>query len=264
VKLQQLNEATLKIDRLVDFFYDEVFTNFIKEIDKFKQGRNANFYVKDQKFTMRDIPQRFITDEIRMAYETIPVVFYVGVYLRGSFYSPQKHKVQMSFNSGVMDILDNAKRNGLSYEQMLGAIPKTQQPNFKSELSGVKVRGSIAHEVSHWMRDAIHGKQLSKMLTRADKDPRNRAKILHKGMGDDYLTDYEIDAIIHDIVDVRRRYSKDEWDDLTIEDLLDITPTVNITRAKLRGKQRELFMKLILKRMNRERLIGRNMKGLRH
>lgn len=263
MKLYNLFEATLNINTLIDYIYKEGFEEFVNEIQNYKLGRKARInkiHLKNMEFSSELLISKMHSPNIKNTLRNHPVTIRTGVFSRGSYYSPKENTIYISINEQAYDILIQNISTKKYREMIQSSVPLQMQKNFEQELNGIKIKATISHEISHWMRDALHGKQITKMVTRAHQNPNKSKRILNRGTGDDYLTDYEIDALIHGIKQTKRAYDDREWDTFTLDDLYDIDPAVNVLVKGFRGSQKRTFMRLLLTRMNREGLLGRNMK----
>jgi len=264
MKLESLFEATLNINTLIDYIYKEGFEEFINEIQNYKLGRKVRInkiHLKNMEFSSNMLISKMHSPNIKKVLMNNPITIRTGVYPRGSYYSPTENTIYISFNEQVYDILIQNISTKKYREMISSSVPIQMHKNFEQELNGIKIKATISHEISHWMRDALHGKQITKMVTRAYEAPVSKRKnIFSRGTGDDYLTDYEMDALIHGIKQTKRSYDDQEWDTFTLNDLYDIDPSINVLVRGFKGVQKRKFMRMLLTRMNREGLLGKRMK----
>ena len=78
-----------------------------------------------------------------------------------------------------------------------------------------------------------------------------------------HVSHIEIDALIHAIKEVKKTYSREEWNNLKFLDLFYAYETLRITAKfiyKISDKLYFIWMKDLSKRMSREGLIGKNMR----
>lgn len=262
MKLDQLFEATLNINTIIDYIYKEAFKTFIDEIDNYRKGRRLNMNrikLKTTEFTPKLILQKMHSPNIKNAMTDLPVTIKAGVFPRGSYYSTVEKTIYISFHQGVYDVLQ--QHAGVNkYRELSVDIPPQLRKNFEQELNGSKVKASIAHEISHWMRDAKHGKQITKMVDKAQESPSRASKTFTRGQSDIYLTDYEMDALVHGIKQIKRDYDQAEWDSFTLSDLFDKDPASMTNMNNFNKQQQKQYKKLLLKRLHRERLLGKKMR----
>ena len=265
MKFQELYEGTFNVNKLVDKLYDFGFKKYIQQIDNYIDGHMnrptpPHIHMSAMEFA-RFANDPFITESL----EKNPVEIYLTVSKGGSSYNPNQQKIVMSFNIGVHDLVKTAVDNNIPYALLIDQIPAKQQQNFKQELLGHTVRGSIAHELSHWLDDTHHGFHLSKMTAarrRAEAEYNWDAveKIIKKGREDVYLTFYEIDAQIHALKELKRGYTQEEWDRITFNGLMNLSPPTYSTYKRISPEDKKLFKKLLFKRMHREGILGKQMR----
>jgi len=125
-------------------------------------------------------------------------------------------------------------------------------------VSPMYIQQTITHELSHWMDDALHNKHYTKrdklwMKKNFDKqyDPLHMYK---KTKWEESKT--EIEALISEIELYRRTLTKDEWNIMTLDDLLINLKGMNSFSIIDNTNTR----KMILKRLHREKLLGKNMR----
>ena len=91
------------------------------------------------------------------------------------------------------------------------------------------------------------------------RDYKTSKKIKLRGKSDEFLTDYEINAQIHSIKQLKRS-NRDLWDLFSFKNMVDESPALITIRSNLNAQQYKEWKKLILKRMYREGLVGDSMK----
>jgi hypothetical protein len=105
-------------------------------------------------------------------------------------------------NPAVIQVLERDRGKAIDY------IPDHQKVFFRNEITETNIKGSIYHELSHWLNDTLHNKAVSKNM------PITQDKIDKLWSGDVNFSDFEIDAQVHAIKQVKRNYKKD-FDKLT-------------------------------------------------
>jgi len=105
------------------------------------------------------------------------------------------------------------------------------------------IKGKITHEITHWLDDVNHDLYLSKILSNS-----KRATNYIKKYGTRESSPAEIQAIVHEFNYLRNAWKF--WDDITFDDLIDIMGWDIDKNTR----------KAILKRMYREKLLGKKMK----
>ena len=120
-------------------------------------------------------------------------------------------------------------------------------------------------------KDVKYNNYLYKLIKRAYNIPSNRPnrvkkmiKILATGKSNTRVTTYEIDAQIHAIKQIKR-LNTDKWDDLELVDLFFKYPVLRNIAMELINIDYQIYVewvKDIVKRLQRENLLGDNMKSI--
>jgi len=240
---QYLTEKTFAIGADVDYIYKKFFKRFINNVSK---GEIKNFPVI--KFSSSELKSK----KAQKAHKENPVTIYTGVF-NTSAYIPFKSEIKLSLNGSVIDILK--KHNIKEIEQMLG---HDEFKRFMNELTPPTVKSTIYHELSHWISDTLYNKNITKRMGKAKE--KNDYSLMLK-FGETYFTDYELDAQVHAIKQLKRDYSK-EWESLTWGDIITKKSSFHVVGKALKKapkKAREDYRKRMIKRLNREKLLGKNM-----
>lgn len=254
-----LNEKTFNIDGDVDYLYNEFF-----EIIGTWQKKNEKH--KIQKFLRKNYSKvglfssgELISKESEMAHELNPVDIYLKYYNKeGSHYVPTKNIIQISIPTPAMELI-LAK----DVEELEDFFPTDKQKErFWNDFSEQKLKGTIYHELSHWLNDTLHNFNLTKIIKKAVKDPSRAGELMRFGASSVSLSNIELDAQIHAIKELKRKYAL-VWDDLSLFDLAILNSSFHsIFAAAVKAGEKEYkkYFKSLVKRLNRENLLGKNMK----
>ena len=263
-----LTEATFNTDEVVDFVFEYSFKNFFDELNEYIKGRripSAMPLLPTKTITPDILAQNVRNETIQNAIDTNPVTIMTGLFNDGSWYSPVKQEIHVSFSLNAYKILKDFIDLGLSFKTIFeaGIIHQKDRPRFMHDVSGELVKSTIAHEVSHWLDDTYHNRHIHKRLRRAMSIPfekREKAlKIVRSGKSDINMTPFEIDAQVHSIKQARRKFTQQEWDQLTLRDLFNLYPSFYTISKRLSFSERQEWRKLLISRLHREGLLGRNM-----
>ena len=170
-----------------------------------------------------------------------------------NYYNTNYHRIGMSFGGSALAYLDS---NDGSLDGCLRDIPNSQKEKFLSEFTEYRVKGSIHHELAHWLDDSLNNKHITKTLTKYKNTPVAELGDEFKYIDSHYL---EIQAQIHNIKQMYNTH-KAEWDELTFEDMLKLSPALTPVFKNFPEHVRIAWLKNIKKRMNREGLLGANMR----
>jgi hypothetical protein len=169
-----------------------------------------------------------------------------------NFYGTLTHSIGISFGASALTYLD--EHNG-SLDACLRDLPDNQKERFLTEFTDYRVKGSIHHELAHWLDDTFNNNHITKTLARNKNIPVAELGDEFKYIDSHYL---EIQAQIHNIKQMYNAH-KAQWDQLTFEDMLKLTPALPFIK-RLPEHLKIAWLKNIKKRMNREGLLGANMR----
>jgi len=134
---------------------------------------------------------------------------------------------------------------------------------FSKELNESNIKATIWHELSHWLNDTIHNRNITKLINVAANLKNSEVLLLNKPNIN--MTYFEIDALIHGIKGVKNIKSK-IWDKMDLEDLFVECTSLAFIYNTIYSKHGQdvvnVWQKLLVKRMVREGLLGKNMKKL--
>ena len=163
---------------------------------------------------------------------------------------PSKQIINLTMN-------DNALKHVMNYEGNIelakNELPESLQKMLKQEFTEEKFKGTINHELVHWIDDTLHNKHIQKTLEKAKET--NGGIFRNKPINMSYL---EIQAQIHNIKQAKRKHSEN-WDNITFGDLLEIIPSLGCINNNLSFENKEQWRKTIRRRMYREGLLGKKM-----
>lgn len=188
------------------------------------------------------------SDIAREAHENVPISIEVGLAVPNE-YNFSEERIMAGISKNVLRQYDIWKEN----------IDKSRHKLYKNEFTEGRVKASIAHELTHWMDDALHDNFLTKRLKKAYamklQNSPDWEKVRQGGEDDTYLSDYEVNAVINGIAELKRQ-NEDVWNELTWEDLKNMYSTLDNLDNRLGLEWR----KKIFKRLAREGLLGDRMR----
>jgi hypothetical protein len=232
-----LTEKLMEIDDDVDYIYD---TYFRADLDRVW----ANNKIAHNSFPKRTTDTSILKSPLCVkAHEINPTEIHIN-YGSNYYRSDQsKELISISVNSNLID-------SALGFRTLDDFI--RTYDTAKYDLSEEKIKGSIHHELVHWLDDSLHNRHLSKSISKYYEKNKDKNKV------DVYLKTFEIQALIHNIKQMRRKY-EDQWDELTFEELVKITPTLYHLYKNFTPEQKIVFTRKIKTRMSREGLLGKKM-----
>ena len=234
-----INEKLTAVDEDVNFIYD---TYFKKDVDQIKETG----IITKEMFTKNAINTEDLKDAESVEANKLnkcDILINYG----GNFYQPSKRKISVSIHSGAVGfVIEYGKGYLADAVNELGI--RTQKESMQREFTEEKIKGSIHHELAHWIDDTMNNQHIYKRLLTAREGGNKHVN----------ATKMEIQGQIHNI---KQLYNKNKgvWDEWTFEQLLRNSPTLNKINNELPFKLRDQWVKDIKKRMHRENLLGKRM-----
>lgn len=236
-------EKLTNIDNDVDDLYKMFFSDDIDEIA-------ITGIITDDMFKKQNSNTSILNDDESVKSNAInPCNIYINYGLNG--YIPEKNIISISFASGaknyVMDFGGDLNKaiNSLSNE--------TQKVNLRSEFTEEKIKGSIHHELAHWIDDTMNNRHVR---SRLEKQVKFNTRDLG-GVPVD-ATKMEIQGQIHNVKQLKNKY-EDRWDNLSFYDMLRLSPPLTVIHRDLPDKFKSKWVRDLKTRMHREGLLGKNM-----
>lgn len=261
-KNNYLLEYTYKIGKDVDLLYNKYVKKELNNIlnGKFsKDLRNSYFSHKDYTYnkTTSNILQ---SKEGKQADELnhVKIEFGVNFTTGTSYYDTFKKIVSISFNPFVVS---NLIEYGGDINKIIDSLSDNiQKKMIVNELTESRVKGSIYHELSHWISDTFHNYHITDIINKAQS--KQSLKLQKLGKGTVSETYYEIDALVHSIKQIKRNH-RQEWDMLTLKEVGYYLPPLISSAINIykQGGEKVFndWQKEVIKRLDREKLLGKNM-----
>lgn len=244
-----LNEKLADIDSDVDMLYTKYFEYDINEI------QNTGIVRKDM-FIDTEIDTSVLkSPECIEANRLNPCKILINKSMSrnsDNYYQPSTSTISLSINKSAINyiIYDT---NG-NVEVAIKMLPNERQQNgLRAELTEEKIKGSIHHELAHWIDDTLHNKHITKRVNKAmELGTPNVGGIPVNA------TKMEIQGQIHNVKQLYNKY-KDIWDELTFNELIKRSPSLNSIYGNLSGEFRTKWLRDLKTRMHREGLLGKKM-----
>lgn len=256
-----ITEKLTDIDDDVDFIYDAFFK---RDIDRIKEtGR-----VTRDMFKEYTIDSSMLKSDLAVkANDLVPVVITINKRYShnvDNFFDFQKNIVGISIRHDAVEI---ALEFGGDIEEAANNIAKDEmnRSHFKQEFTEEKIKGSIHHELVHWIDNTLNKGSVKTSKYRYN-DAVKKQKMRQNtpgSAGETYVTDINFDyterqAQIHNIKQLYNKY-KDSWDELTFNDLLNYSPVLGSVYRRLKPDLRDKWIRFTKQRMYREGLLGKKM-----
>lgn len=169
----------------------------------------------------------------------------------GNNYFPAKNLIRFGIHTNIVRwILEkNGDINAVAME-----VDKVQRNRFLSEFKSYKIKGTIHHELHHWIDNTINNRYMTNLFDKTGKvghEKYFKGKTVHS-------SPMERQGQIGNIIQLKKYYS-DMWDELSFNDVIDLSPSL-ITPYNIMSKKEKIqWIRDIKTRMHREGLLGKNM-----
>jgi hypothetical protein len=252
-----LNEKVFDINDDVDFLIKE--SGIEKFYNEIKEGKTPYFdeIMNNHEVAFLAIKSNELKSEAAIKADEInPILIFIGFPegTIGSHYNPKDKYILVSPIRQVFKILYQNEQYQLKLDQI---------ESFKNDLKLDRLKHALAHELSHWISDSLHNSHIEKIIDRANE--LNKAEYMKLKNQDVNMTYFEIDAIIHGIKELKRQYTQEEWDQFTFRDVMikytAITGIDTTLKTRYGLEVALIWQKNLFKRMQREGLLGLNMRS---
>lgn len=246
-----LNERLMDVDADVDMLYEEYFKKDIDEVIRTGIVTRDMFGRKDTSTDILTTPLAKKTHNLYPCNILINPRFSSNI--STNHYSPKGQVISLGINdlaTAYVISYHNGNLMKASRELERDGQPVAAE-NILKEFSESKIKGSIHHELVHWIDDVLHNKHIQARV--------NSGKgLVRKGLPIN-ADKMEIQAQIHNIHQLKKEYIG-QWDELTFKDLFKLSPTLQSVHKGLPlGDIRANWLRDIRSRMYREGLLGKNM-----
>jgi len=244
-----INERLMNVDIDVDFIYDNFFKSDIDEI------KETGIITKDM-FKTTDITTSDLTSQLAQKGNKLNKCQIIMNHYNSNFYSPNNKIISCTINKNALNYVINHFNGDLNKAvsdfKRDGDIKSAN--SIFAEFTESKMKGSIHHELAHWLDDTLHNNHIK---ARAINSKESGTDMTKKGLpiNADKL---EIEGQIHNIVQLKKAHMS-EWDDLTFNDLIRLSPTFNVINNQLKGAIKQQWLRDLKTRMHREDLLGKKM-----
>jgi hypothetical protein len=169
-----------------------------------------------------------------------------------NFYNPSARTIGISVNDNALGYVINNHKGDLE-SAIMDLYPVSQRNSLRDEFTSDKIKGSIHHELAHWIDDTKHNQHIKKRVMKASElGMRDLGGIPVNS------TKMEIQGQIHNVKQLYNKY-KDIWDTITFDELKQYSPTISSVYNQLKGEFRVKWLRDLKTRMAREGLLGKKM-----
>jgi len=185
-----------------------------------------------------------------------PVLIDVGVFKGGSYYDTRTNYIQLSLNKSALQYFMTLDLDPKNAERELNKVSN----RFMKEFKPSAIKGTIAHELAHWIDDVLHNQFLSNRVTIA----REKGIIGLAGKHNDVNhTEFEVNSQIHAIKEIKRSMGAREYNKITWIGLIQQKSSLmsNFKHFLSESDYNE-FMISFVKRLHREKLLAKTLKHI--
>jgi hypothetical protein len=240
-----LTERLMDVDSDVDLIYDLYYKRDFDEIE-----RTGN--ITENMFKESTTSTSILKTPLAIKGHNLNPCS-ININKSSNFYRPNTSYISVSINrSAINYIIDNGGYDN-SIEVAANELPKSLRTSLIAELRETSIKGSIHHELTHWLDDTLHNKHIENRLDRA-----HQGNPLTKGGKSIDSDKMEIQSQIHNIKQLNNKYG-DTWDDISFEEMIKLSPALSKVHRSLKDDEIRQWVRDIKTRMHREGLLGKKM-----
>jgi hypothetical protein len=242
-----LSEKLTDVDTDVDMLYDKYFKEDIDTIERTGLVTVNMFEKFETNTSILTSP-----DSIK-CHELNPCIIKINV--SNNYYQPNNKIISIGVSKNAYNfVIDYADGNIESAAEAIKySQGEHQRKAFIKEFTEARVKGSIHHELAHWIDDTLNNQHLKARINKAmERNTRDLGGIPVDA------TKMEIQGQIHNVKQLYNKY-KDIWDKISFQDMLELSPPLYSINNRFTGETKVKWRKELKLRMNREGLLGKNM-----
>ena len=234
------------LDNYVYMLYDIYYKKYI---DMFNRTGSVKSF---KEFIPLKTDTSILENEIcKKAHELNPCTIYINDTNRGRvvpFYRPSTSEILLILPFNAIDYI-NDEWGGVINDAA------TIYPQIPNEFTEHKMKGTINHELIHWLDDTFN----NNIITKKINNYRKYSGLYGKGENKSHMIFYEINAMMGNIKQAYITH-KNEWDSLSFKDLVILVPSLAAADGYLSKDELSQYFRKIKTRMYREGLLGKNMR----
>jgi len=242
---QPLNEATYDISQDVDWIFNKYFKKIFRELRKGNPQKQPNFITTSVFFKSKPCKEAHNKAMLMIRGSSNGDTYYS--------HNPTHDTIYISLPLDNIEILEYYQESSLYIGKVsLKTIAQLMlhpddRKQWLDSFTDANMKAKIRHEIVHWLDNVLHNRFLD-----TAKLPTSLKNI--------NSSSWEINAVLNSILEFKRTMSQDAWDKLTFEELT--------TYPALQGSKQQVekvgeyprWKKIMLKRLAREKLLGKNMR----
>ena len=243
-----LSERLMDIDADVAYIYNLGFRNPLAQIQQ--SGR-----IEHDTFTKHVIDTSKLTSDLaRRAHALNPCAIHIqDPAIGGNHYDPRNRLISVQTNINAISYV--RFNHGGDLQKAANSLDSPLDSRLLKEFSPAVARGSIHHELVHWIDDTLHNQHIHKRIQRAYQ--QNQTTLARNvPINLDHL---ELQSQIHNIYQLKQAHASD-WDSMSFVDMISYSPSLSAIYDNLSPAHKTYWLRKLKTRMAREGLLGRNMK----
>ena len=231
-----LSERLTDVDIDVDMLYNKYFKHDVEELEGSGMYTNKIFNYYE---TNTSILQ---SEEAKQAHILNPCKIIIND--GKNFYNPNEKTIGIGINDNASNYIFN--NHGGDFKKAIESLNPSQQSSLSKEFKEEKIKGSIHHELAHWIDDTMNKQHISKRIGKQIKLGRSDLGGISVN-----ASKMEIQGQIHNVKQLYNKY-KDTWDEMPFQKLLSLSIPLGTIYKELSGDIRKQWIRDLKTRMNRE------------
>lgn len=258
-KFNEFNKINEKVVEGIDKDVDYIYEFYEKDINEIKKTG----ILKEDMFNYFQIKTSDLKSKIsKECHSKNPCEIHINHNLKldgkdlGNFYTPKETNIFPNKDIGIIGITIHKYAKHLVLAEGDGDI-KVSEFMFKGisrEFEEYKIKGTIRHELSHWIDDTLNNRYLTKILK--GKYLNNIAK--KKKVDNVNALFFEIQAIVQNIYQLKKEFN-DVWDDLTFDEMVDKLPPLSNIKSNMTPTTYKKWKRKLKEKMWKSNLLGKKM-----
>ncbi len=251
-----LIEKTFNIQLDVDYIYNKSGLSELSDMISIGDTKGVNKFLAQGKTFLSLSSNTLKSRHTKQASKIKPVLIEVGVFDGGSFYDTKLNFIQISINKQA---LKHFMSLGLDVQNAEFDLRKVSN-RFLKEFKPATLKGTISHELTHWIDDVLHGEFLTKRVNVARERGIKGLAGKHNNVNH---TEFEVNSQIHAVKEIKRNLGKREFDKLNWIGLIQQKSSLmaNFDNFKTPDDY-QIFMKKFVSRLHREQLLAKGLKKI--
>ena len=258
-----ITERLTDVEEDVDFIYDKFFKEDIDEVQRTGIVTTNMFKIHETDSNILKSNQAREANLSTLKKFKKPITIYINKkFSHGfdNFYNYKDNIISIGISRDALEYALDHHRGDI--QKAADGLPLKLKVTFKQQFTEEKIKGSIHHELAHWIDQTFNNDAVSRSVNRYNLmvNKKKRHKNAPEGSGTDINFEYmERQGQIHNIKQLYNKH-KDQWDKLTFKGMLELSPALDKVYYTMGDKNlRDKWVRLIKQRMYREGLLGKNM-----